>query len=865
MRRKEIKDNLKDLFPEIAKEWHPTKNGDLLPSEVSAYSSQKVWWLHPYDDPKTGKHFDFEWVMPIDNRTTQGCNCPYLSGKLVWKGFNDLESVFPEIAKEWHPSKNGDLKPSQITYGNGRRVWWLYPYDDPKTGKHFDFEWECSVNNRTSQNSKCPYIYGRGIWKGFNDLETTNPDLAKEFHPQKNGDLTVNNVAEKNSKKVWWLCVKGHEWQAPISVRAKGIGCPYCAGVRIWPGDNDLLTKYPEICKEWDYEKNKIKPNEIGAGSGKKVWWICSKNHHFQSSPNSRVLGIGCPFCSGRNAIENENDLATINPQLASEWNYEKNGELTPSMVKEHSSISVWWRCEFGHEWKTSVSNRTYGKGCPFCSSSGTSLVEQGVAFYVSKVYKIEQRRKVNGCEVDIFLQDYSIGIEYDGQFYHSSESSRKREERKDKILKNNNILLVRIKETKDRNEVEGNIIYYKADYFGENYVQMIKTVLHLLSLITGKDDKCDIDIRRDITTIRERIKLLNEENSLETIFPEIAKEWHPTKNGLLKPNMVAYGSMQMIWWKCKNGHEWQTRINTRTRPKATGCPYCSGRQAIQGENDFATLYPSLLKEWDYKKNKSNPSKITAKSCRNYWWVCSKGHSYRASTYNRINGTNCPICLNHTVLEGYNDLKTVFPEIAKEWDSKKNGGLEPSKVLSGSHDKAWWICPKGHSYNTKIESRTRNKTGCPICSGKKILYGFNDLQSQRPDVAKEWNYEKNGELIPTEVNLYSNKRVWWKCYLGHEWQTSVSHRITYNNGCPYCAGQRTIIGKNDLLSVNPKLAAEWNYEKNGELKPFMVMPKSGKRVWWRCTECQYEWNSTVANRTVKRSGCPNCKHKWSES
>ena len=99
--------------PALAKEWHPTKNGALTPGDVTPYSREKVWWLYPYDDPKTGKHFDFEWRASVAKRT-KGSGCPYLSGRLAWPGFNDLESQNPELAKEWHPTKNGKLTPRDV-------------------------------------------------------------------------------------------------------------------------------------------------------------------------------------------------------------------------------------------------------------------------------------------------------------------------------------------------------------------------------------------------------------------------------------------------------------------------------------------------------------------------------------------------------------------------------------------------------------------------------------------------------------------------------------------------------------------------------------------------------------------------------
>ncbi len=235
--------------PELAKEWHPTKNGSLTPSDVTASSGKKVWWLYAYDDPKTGKHFDFEWQAILTSRNN-GKGCPFIAGKAAWKGFNDLGTVNQELAKEWNPTKNGKLTPSDVTVSSNKKVWWLYPYDDPKTGKHFDFEWKTTVDRRNKGNG-CPFIAGKAAWKEFNDLGTVNQELAKEWHPTKNGKLTPSDVTASSGKKVWWLYAYDDpktgkhfdfEWRAMVANRNNGNGCPFIARKALWKDFNDLGT-----------------------------------------------------------------------------------------------------------------------------------------------------------------------------------------------------------------------------------------------------------------------------------------------------------------------------------------------------------------------------------------------------------------------------------------------------------------------------------------------------------------------------------------------------------------------------------------------------------------------------------------------
>ena len=209
----------------------------------------------------------------------------------------------------------------------------------------------------------------------FSEKETSlllsNPKLAKEWNYEKNGNLKPKHFAANSNKKVWWKCSNGHEWQATINSRNKGNGCPYCSGRFVIKGENDLQTVNPKLAKEWNYEKNnKLTPLDVLPNSSKKVWWKCNRGHEWQAKISDRNRGKGCPYCSGRYACKGENDLQTVNPTLAKEWNYEKNNGLTPADVMPNSDKKVWWKCSKGHEWQAIIANRHKGSGCPICKKN---------------------------------------------------------------------------------------------------------------------------------------------------------------------------------------------------------------------------------------------------------------------------------------------------------------------------------------------------------------------------------------------------------------------------------------------------------------------------------------------------------------
>ena len=197
----------------------------------------------------------------------------------------------------------------------------------------------------------------------------SNPEIAKEWNYEKNGNLKPEHFAANSHKKVWWKCPKGHEWQSTIKDRNSGNGCPYCASKMVLKGYNDLQAVNPSLTKEWNYEKNNgLTPVDVTPNSHLKVWWKCSNGHEWQAAIADRNGGRGCPYCAGKKVLIGYNDLQTINPTLANEWNYEKNNGLTPAEVTPNSHLKAWWKCSQGHEWQALISNRHKGNGCPQCA-----------------------------------------------------------------------------------------------------------------------------------------------------------------------------------------------------------------------------------------------------------------------------------------------------------------------------------------------------------------------------------------------------------------------------------------------------------------------------------------------------------------
>lgn len=333
------------------KEWNWDKNKDLEPKLLTCGSGKKVWWICSKGH---------EWQTRINHRN-EGQKCPIcnLEKRSIPKREEDtLLFKYPQIAKEWNWNKNNGLKPSSITVGSHKKIWWQCEKEH---------EWEATISNRI-RGTNCPYCSGRCAISETNDFKTIHPELMKEWNWKKNVGINPNEMTASSSKKVWWKCKKGHEWQATIGSRSTGTNCPYCTNQKVLPGYNDLLTVNPKLAKEWNWEKNKeLTPNEVSLHSSKKVWWKCEKGHEWQAAIHSRSIGSKCPYCTNQKILPGYNDLMTINPNLAAQWNYSKNGILTPMMVGANSSKKVWWKCDKGHEWQAYVYSRNIGSGCPHC------------------------------------------------------------------------------------------------------------------------------------------------------------------------------------------------------------------------------------------------------------------------------------------------------------------------------------------------------------------------------------------------------------------------------------------------------------------------------------------------------------------
>jgi len=275
--------------PALAAEWHPSLNEGITPHDVTISSEQIVWW-------RCSK--GHAWRARVAARVG-GSGCHVCAGYVVVPE-TSLATRFPGIAAEWHPTRNGALRPEDVTAGSSRRVIWRCSRDP----RH---EWRATVSSRTGHGAGCRACLGY-MTTGAATLAITHPEIAAEWHPTRNDGLTASDVVAGAARLAWWRCARdpAHEWRTEIQQRARrGTGCPICSKSRPRrrpaAGAVTLASRHPEIAAEWHPSRNGERTAaSVAAGSQLRAWWLCERDpsHQWQAIVRYRVTsGNGCPLC----------------------------------------------------------------------------------------------------------------------------------------------------------------------------------------------------------------------------------------------------------------------------------------------------------------------------------------------------------------------------------------------------------------------------------------------------------------------------------------------------------------------------------------------------------------------------------------
>jgi hypothetical protein len=302
-------------------------------------------------------------------------------------------------------------------------------------------------------------------------------------------------------------------------------------------------------------------------------------------------------------------------------------------------------------------------------------------------------------------------------------------------------------------------------------------------------------------------------------------------------------------------------------------------RKNIPFEKSFASC--DKAKYWHYEKNIDvKPNDITIRTATKYWFICNNpecGHKFLTSPDKIASGNWCVYCGNNKICDDESCKKCFEKSFASHekaiyWNLEKNG-ITPNKVNKYSNHKFWFNCPCGHIFDSFLGSITKGFF-CAYCAGKKLCDNTDCQKCYNSSFASHekaqyWNYEKNGEITPRSLFKYCNSKCYFTCAeCSHIFDVSLCN-IRLGRWCPYCGLNKLCNDADCMICFNNSFASQekskmWSV-KNGDLTPRMVARCSGKKYWFKCTDCTHEFEMAI-NHIVRRENteksCPICSSQY---
>lgn len=465
-----------------------------------------------------------------------------------------LSDTHPELAQE------ALFDASTVTAGSSKRLPWRCARGH---------EWTTAVKYRTNGNG-CPVCANKLIVAGVNDLATTHPDVAAE------AQFDASKVVAGSNMKLPWECVHGHRWEAVVSSRTRGVGCPGCAG-RHLPGQNDLATTHPDLAGEALFD-----PATVGAGNREPLAWRCVKGHEWLAPPARRVrTGQGCPTCANKRIVVGENDLATTHPHLVADALFD------PTTVVAGSSKVVPWRCSKGHEWQAPVAGRAGARaeGCPTCANRTVMPGENDLA---STHPELAAEALFDATTVVAGSHRIVQWRCREGHEWRAQIKSRALNHRGCPVCTNKTVIPGVNDLATTHPELAAEALFdptvVTAGFQGKNLPW--KCALGHTYRTTPSRRTSD---RRAGCQYCSGRAVLPGFNDLATTHPELAAE------ALFDPTNVTRGSHRRLRWRCGQGHEWTATPKSRTN--GTGCPTCAKTGYDPAEP--AWLYLAIHESWE--------------------------------------------------------------------------------------------------------------------------------------------------------------------------------------------------------------------------------------------------------------------------
>ena len=559
-----------------------------------------------------------------------------------------------------------------------------------------------------------------------------------------------------------------------------------------------------QLMAEWDWEKNNalgLDPRKLTIGSHKHAFWKCIEHKTiFEQEIRARAIGErACSQCydewknsnTRERYIKGKKVLAETHPKLVEEWVSCNNPKFTPQTCVAGSNVKVKWKCKkCGGEYEAYVSNRTLrGSSCPYCANRKVLIGYNDLqSQFPELVAEWSNKNIINPTEVTAHSNKkvyWVCPLGHDDYLM----SIKQRSNRQGCPI---------CAQQSQTSFPEQAIYFYLKQAFPDTVNRYIFDGREIDIFIPSKN--IGIEYNGYFSHKKKLEKDILKKEFFEsvgiTLF--VVKEYKYTEeqehadfyiHERTSFNDLTYLIQDVLKLICADA---SIDVDCSRDAISIKNQYITLRK----ENSIAAVRPDLVDRWDYEKNGSiTPEMVTLGTGQRFYWKCKIcNRSYLALPSRIAEGSVCSKHRNLLKHEG-NDLATKHPELLKYWDYEKNE-VKPSEIYGGGERVVYWICEKGHSYTKSILKHIRGE-GCPICAGKKVLSGFNDLLSQNPELAKEWDYELN-DCTPNEIH-YGNqsKNIYWICKTcGYKWESKVKHR----KNCPECERMRLQINVYDAIT-----------------------------------------------------------------
>lgn len=827
-------------FPELIELY--SKNNLKALSDIDIDWQQKYIWVCDI-------HGEFTAVLSSMIRAirTDNNGCPYCNGTKV-KREESFGALHPDLVSEWSP-KN-EISPFEITENSKREVEWVC---------HKGHTWVSRVATRSKGYGFCRdcFPFGKAI-KSFADVHS---DLRKHYS---NKNLTPFNIhSQREYTHAIWICDEGHEFNDTfLAIDRRGFRCPVCSGREIVSGYNDFKTLYPEYARDYDEVKNALPANKISPKSSDMgTWWRCEKGHSYHRSVRSHIVWRGvCPVCSRHVFVAGVNDLLTAYPRIADIWDYDRNGrgpeEVYDSNPNYHAFI-----CNKGHHYSAKIQQVADNDfSCLICDNIKFDGSINSLAVLKPELAKEWSPNNARG--VDTVRPTYRMSALWicpncKGE-YRAAIADRDIGDELCPFCADKKILvgLNDLRTTHpdlvsewSSNNVKGPEQYWKKS---QEYVKWVCHVCHgeYSAIIKNRE------FNDNACPYCNRSKLLTGFNDLLTTNKQLASEWSPDNERT--PDTVCHTYWLTVKWICPDcGGEYFAPIKDR-EVGDDACPYCNSNIVLPGNNDLLTVYPALAAEWS-PSNERNPDSVCRDFKEKVRWICPDcGGEYSAKIAEREVGDEaCPYCNRGNLLAGLNDLATTDPGLAKEWS--RNNDKPASSVRRNYVYRALWICTDcGNDYRASVCDREIDDKLCPYCYGSRVLTGYNDLATVNPLLAEEWS--PNNDRTSDKVRIDRISDGLWVCPTCHgEYSARIVDREVGDEACPYCANKATLVGYNDLSTVDPTLAEEWSPNNVRAIDEVRINQKF--YVLWICPTCHGEYSARIDDREVGDGACPYCANK----